>query len=171
MIKSFKVRIYPTKEQEALIWKHINCCRYIWNYMLALQEERYTNGEKHLSRFDMIKLLTLLKKDGTHDWLYEVSAATLQIACSDLSEAYSRMFDKTSKRPRFKSKKKAKPSFGISYQNFYFKNESRVKVEKIGDVRYKTFFNFPIGRGFKFSNPRISYRNNQSKNSLTCPSS
>jgi putative transposase len=129
--------------------------------MLALQEERYANDEKHLSRFDMIKLLPLLKKDGEHDWLYEVSAATLQIACSDLSEAYSRMFNKTAKKPRFKSKKKAKPSFGISSQNFYFKSEKRVNVEKIGDVKYKTSFDFPIGSGFKFSNPRISYKNNK----------
>ena len=101
MIKSFKVRIYPTKEQEALMWKHINCCRYVWNYMLALQEERYTNGEEHLSRFDMIKLLTPLKKDGEHDWLYEVSNTTLQIVCSDLSKAYSRLFNKIAKMPRF----------------------------------------------------------------------
>lgn len=129
--------------------------------MLALQEERYANDEKHLSRFDMIKLLPLLKKDGEHDWLYEVSAATLQIACSDLSEAHSRMFNKTAKKPRFKSKKKAKPSFGISSQNFYFKSEKRVNVEKIGDVKYKTSFDFPIGSGFKFSNPRISYKNNR----------
>ena len=161
MIKAFKVRIYPTKEQEALMWKHINCCRYVWNYMLALQEESYTNGEKHLSRFDMIKLLTLLKKDGTHDWLYEVSSTSLQIICSDLSDAFSRVFNKTARQPRFKSKKKAKPSFGINSQNFYFKTESLLKVEKIGDVRYKTDFNFQIGRGFKFSNPRISYKNNK----------
>jgi putative transposase len=159
VIKAFKVRIYPTKEQEASLWKHINCGRYVWNYMLALQQARYTNGEQHLSRFDLIKLLTLLKKDGEHDWLCDVSSITLQIACSDLSAAYNRMFNRAAKKPRFKSKKKAKAAFGICSQNFYFKNESQVKVEKIGYVKYKTDFNFPIGRGFKFSNPRISYKN------------
>ena len=51
MIRSFKVRLYPTKEQEELMWKHINCYRFIWNYMLALQNERYKNGEKYLSFF------------------------------------------------------------------------------------------------------------------------
>lgn len=157
MIKSFKIRIYPTKEQEALMWKHINCSRYVWNYMLALQEERYANGEKHLSSFDMMNLLKPLKKDGEHDWLYEVSATTLKIACSDLSEAYKRLFGKTAKKPRFKSKKKDKPSFGIRSERFYFDTESLLKVEKIGNVKYKTDFNFPIGRGFKFINPRIKY--------------
>ena len=159
MIKSFKIRIYPTKEQEALMWKHINCSRYVWNYMLSLQEERYANDEKHLSRFDMIKLLTTLKKDGEHEWLYEVSNTTLQIACSDLSEAYNRLFNKISKKPRFKKKKKAKPSFGIRAEHFYFKTDSLLTVEKIGNVKYKTDFNFPIGRGFKFMNPRIGYKN------------
>lgn len=62
MIKSFKVRLYPTKEQEQLMWKHVGACRYIYNYMLEKQEELYKAGEKHLSQFDMIKLLTPLKK-------------------------------------------------------------------------------------------------------------
>ena len=39
MIRSFKVRLYPTKEQEELMWKHVNCSRFIWNYMLALQDK------------------------------------------------------------------------------------------------------------------------------------
>ena len=29
MIKSFKIRLYPTKEQEQLMWKHIGACRFI----------------------------------------------------------------------------------------------------------------------------------------------
>mgnify|MGYP004525602469 FL=1 len=69
MIKSFKIRIYPTKVQEELIWKHIGCCRYIWNWMLAKQEELYAVSEKHLSAISMIKMLTPLKNDGDYVWL------------------------------------------------------------------------------------------------------
>ena len=72
MIRSFKVRLYPTKEQKELMWKHINCYRFIWNYMLALQNERYKNGEKYLLRFDMIKLITPLKKQDTYKWLNKI---------------------------------------------------------------------------------------------------
>ena len=43
MIKSYKIRIFPTKDQEQLIYKHIGCCRFIWNYMLDLQNTRYKN--------------------------------------------------------------------------------------------------------------------------------
>lgn len=75
LIKSKIIRLYPTEEQQQLMWQHINCSRYIWNYMLALQIKRHENKEKHLSAFDMNKQLTILKKDEGHQWLYEVSNA------------------------------------------------------------------------------------------------
>ena len=80
MIKSKKIRLYPTKEQEQLMWKHIGSCRYIYNYMLSKQNELYEAEEKHLSHFDMINLLKPLKNDGEHAWLSEISNASLQRA-------------------------------------------------------------------------------------------
>lgn len=163
MYKGFKVRLFPTKEQEELMWKHIGCSRFIWNYMLALQEERYKNGEKHLSRFDMIKLLTPLKKQCEYNWLNEISTVTLQITCTDLSEAYQRMFIKTAKHPKFKSKHKSKPSFPICAERFYF-NKDTVQIQKLGKVKYKSEYkvSIPIGNhAAKFINPRILYTGNK----------
>ena len=139
MIKSFKVRLYPTKEQEELMWKHIGCSRFIWNYMLDLQNERYKNGEKFLSRFDMIKLLTPLKRQDEYKWLNEVSNTTLQIVCTDLHKAFQRMFNKTAKHPKFKSKKLAKASYPVSSDNkrFYFIGD-KVNIEKLGKIKYKS---------------------------------
>lgn len=159
MIKGFKIRLYPTKEQEQLIWKHIGCCRFIWNYMLALQKERYYNGEKHLSGFDMNNLLKPLKDDGEHGWLKEVSHASLQRACSDLAEAYGRGFQKVSRFPKFKSKKKSKVAYPARCDKVLFIDTNFVKIEKLGCVRYKTDLDLPKGRGVKFSNPRISNKN------------
>ena len=31
MIKSYKVRIFPTKDQEQLIYKHIGCTLKLWS--------------------------------------------------------------------------------------------------------------------------------------------
>lgn len=156
MIKSFKIRLYPTKEQETLMWQHIGSCRYIWNYMLDLQQKRYEQGEKHLSAYDMINCLKPLKNDGEHEWLYEVSNASLQNICKDLDEAYKAFFKKRSGFPKFKSKKKSKPNYPIRCDRFYFK-DSKVTVDKIGKIKYKTDFDLPQGKGFKFTNPRISY--------------
>lgn len=158
MIKGFKIRIYPTKEQEKLIWKHIGACRFIWNYMLDLQIERHKNGEKHLSGFDMIKLLTPLKQDGEYAWLKEVSNTSLQRTCSTLAEDYNNFFKKHSGFPKFKSRKRSKPSFPVCCEKFYF-DGSTVQIQKLGRVKYKSDFEFPQGRGHKFSNVRISFIN------------
>lgn len=156
MIKSFKIRLYPTKEQEQLMWKHIGSCRYIYNYMLAKQEELYKSGEKHLSRFDMINLLKPLKNDGEHGWLYEVSNTSLQRICGDLNEAYQAFFKKRNKFPKFKSRKKSKPSFPIDAVKLWFDENNFAHIIKIGKVKFKTDFDLPIGTGHKFMNPRVS---------------
>lgn len=159
MIKSFKIRLYPTKEQEQKMWQHIGACRFVWNYMLDLQQKRYENEEKHLSRFDMIKALTPLKNEGEHKWLYDISNTTLQVACTDLSKAYDRFFKKISGFPKFKSRKRSKPSFPIR-ETIWFDGDT-AHVQKIGNVKYKTDFVLPLGTGNKFTNPRISYTNSK----------
>lgn len=156
MIKSFKIRLFPTKEQEDLMWKHISCSRFIYNYMLAKQEELYKAGEKHLSAFDMMNLLKPLKNDGEHDWLYDVSSVTLQRVCSDLNEAYQGFFKKRTGFPKFKSRKKSKPNFPVSTQGLWFDKNRNVHVSKLGIVKFNTDFELPVGAGHKYSNARIS---------------
>ena len=34
MIKAYKYRLYPTKDQEKLLLKHFGCARYIYNWGL-----------------------------------------------------------------------------------------------------------------------------------------
>lgn len=161
MIKSFKIRLYPTQDQEQLMWKHIGCCRYIWNYMLALQRQRYENGEKYLSAFDMVNQLKPLKTDGEHGWLYDVANASLVTTCRDLDKAYKEFSRKTRGHPKFKSRKRDKPSFPVRYgYKTYFLDDRFVHIEKLGRVRYRTDFEFAYGRNvLNFLNPRISNKN------------
>ena len=160
MIKGYRIRIYPTKEQEQKMWQHIGACRYIWNYMLDTQQNRYEQGEKHLSTFSMINLLKPLKNDGEHEWLYDVSSASLQRVCCDLGEAYVSFFKKKRGIPKFKSRKRSKPNFPICAENFYFKDSNMLNIEKVGKVKYKTDFSFPFGKKIqKYSNARVSYVN------------
>ena len=160
MIKSYKIRLYPTKEQEQLMRKHVGSCRFIWNWMLAKQEELYKQGEKHLSAFDMISLLKPLKKQEEFAWLYDISNTSLQTVCRDLDKAYQVFFKKISGFPKFKSRKKSKPNFPIRTDRFYFKDDEVLNIEKIGKVKYKTDFVFEYGRNAcKFTNARVSYIN------------
>ncbi len=128
--------------------------------MLAYQKERYENGEEYLSKFGMNKHLTELKQDGNHDWLSEVSIATLQTTCGDLNDAYQRFFKKTSGFPKFKSKKKVKTSFPLRNDVIYFL-EDTVHIPKADKVKYKTDYTIPLGKDIKLSNPRIAYTANK----------
>lgn len=161
MIRSFKIRLYPTKEQEQSMWKHVDCARFIYNYMLAKQEDLYKANEKHLSHFGMINLLTPLKNDGEHGWLYDVSNTTLQRVCGDLHEAYQGFFAKRTNLPKFKSKKKSKPTFPIDGVRLWFDEKHFAHIMKIGLVKFKTDFDVPVGRGCKFINPRVSNINDK----------
>lgn len=155
MIKGFKIRLYPTAEQEQKMWQHIGACRYVWNYMLAEQIRRYENGEKHLSQFDMTNLLKPLKNDGEHDWMYECSNTSYQRVCTDLDKAYKSLFKKQARKPKFKSRKKSKPSCPTREDRMSFYGNC-VQLEKIGRVKYKTDFEMPQGTGHKFSDARVS---------------
>lgn len=159
MYKGYTIRIYPTKNQEELLRKHIGCCRYIWNHMIEVQKTRYQNGEKYLNHFGMIKLISSIKKE--YEWLNEVSNHSLQLICKDVNIAYQRFFKKISNYPRFKSKKRSKLSYPVRCDRFYFKN-GYVKVEKLGKIKYKADYpNLNLEELSKFSNARISNENDK----------
>lgn len=141
------------------MWQHIGSCRYIWNYMLSVQEQRYADNESHLSAYEMINLLKPLKNDGEHDWLYDVSNTSLQIICRDLDKAYKSLFKGISRAPKFKSRRHSKAKFPIR-ATFYLKDDKILCIEKLGKVRYKTDFDLPKGKGAaKYTNPRIENAN------------
>lgn len=156
MIRSYKIRLFPTQEQEAKMWQHIGASRYIWNYMLAEQQRRYEAGEKHMSAFDMNKFLTIIKKQPENEWMKNICSNMLYRSCADLARSYDNFFKKKARHPRFKSRKKDKPSFPLRDAiGFVWFEEGVVHLPKLGKVAYKTNYTIPLGRDKKFSNPRI----------------
>jgi putative transposase len=161
MIKSYEVRLLPNQEQEQLLWKHINVSRFIWNFGIAHQEERYKNSEKHLGAYALRKVLIELKQQKEYEWIKEISSHTVSTICLDLESAYKRFFKKQNNRPKFKKKDRCKNSFPARQNKFYFKNNCAV-IEKVGKVRYQTNYKLPQGRDvYNFSNPRIKYENDK----------
>ena len=160
MIKGFKIRLYPTKEQEQLIWKHIGTSRWLYNHLLAEQTRRYENHERHMTAFDMNKYVTQLKNTDECGWLSQVNTHALYRVCADVAQAYENFFKKRAQLPRFKSRKRSKASFplrgGVGIVWF---DDNTTHLPSLGRVRYKTDFDFPKGRGVKFSNPRVSNKN------------
>ena len=156
MIRSLKIRLYPTKEQEILMNKHIDACRFWYNYMLELQNKRFERHEEILSRFEMCGLITVAKKNPEYQWLKEIGTHSLQIVCRDLDCAYTNMFCGRANRPKFKSKKKAKRVFPIDQEILWFDKKHLAHISKIGKVKFKTDYDLPVGTSAKFTNARVS---------------
>ena len=151
MILSKKIRIIPNAEQEQQLWKSVGTARFIYNWTLAKQEENYKNGGKFISNNDLRKEITILKKDEL-PWLNEVSNNVAKQAVKDGCEAYKRFFKGLADKPRFKSRRKAKPSFYNDTSKLKVKSKM-VLIEKVGWI--KTTEQVPMN--VKYTNPRVSF--------------
>ena len=152
MIKSVKIRLLPTKEQELLMFKTIGCSRFAYNWALNRSNELYKLGEKY-SMANIRKEFTQLKKQDEFKWLNEVSNKAMAESMRNLDKAFKSFFKKKSQYPKFKSKRKSKQSFYVRYDSLYFKNNV-CNIEKIGKVKFKTNYNIP---DCKYMNPYCSY--------------
>ena len=151
MILSKKIRLKPDKTQESLLWKSTGTARFIYNWTLGRQKENYENGGKFISDNDLRKEITQLKKTEL-SWLSEVSNNVAKQAVKDACNSYKSFFKNQTGFPKFKSKKKAKPSFYNDTSKLKVK-EFSVLIEKVGWV--KTAEQVPID--VKYTNPRISF--------------
>lgn len=104
IFKSFKFRLYPTKDQEILLAKHFGACRFVFNHYLNKRKETYIEDKKPLNYYDNSNDLTSLKKNDEFIWLKEINAQSLQSSLRNLDVAYGKFFKKQSKFPRFKNK-------------------------------------------------------------------
>lgn len=174
-----KVRLYPTAEQEKMMYQHYGGMKFVYNWGLGNNIEYYKATGKTKSAATLGKELTQLKKEAEYSWLNEVSAATLKEALRDLQNAYSKFFETQNKtkgfskskikraamynkkltnydligHPKFKTKKKSDIKFYTRYDKLAFA-DGFAKLEIIGKVKYKS--NLPIPEG-KYSNPRIKF--------------
>ncbi len=118
MLKAFKYFISPTKEQSILLSKHIGSVRFLYNLALETKQIAYASKRVNLSRYDLQKQLTDLKKEC--EWLSEVNSQSLQVALMNLDAAYLRFFKGQADFPTFK-KKSNKGSFNVP-QNVTLEN-------------------------------------------------
>ncbi|MDV3427622.1 MAG: helix-turn-helix domain-containing protein, partial [Bacillota bacterium] len=155
--KGFKYRIYLNKSQQMQVELFFNAKRFVWNYFLKLNMDRFQNKQKILSYNQMSTLLTQFKKD--NPWLKQCEKSVLQNTLKDLSIAYTKFFkgsmkytDKTlqkakrtgkhltfydlDKHPKFKSYKNNYQSCKINFTNNNIRvEEKEIKYTSTGKYR------------------------------------
>ena len=92
MLKAYKYRIYPTKEQEVFFSKTFGCVRFVYNKMLAERKEIYELYKDNKEELKNQKLPTPAKYKTEFEWLKEVDSLALANAQMNLDKAYKNFF-------------------------------------------------------------------------------
>ena len=165
MIKSIKVRLHPKNKQLTKLFQYANCSRFAYNWTIDRERENHNSGNKFLSDNELRKEFTQLKKREDYKWLNHVSNNVPKQSIKDACNAYKRFFKGQCRYPKFKSKKRSKPSFYQDTSKIKF-TDTHVKVEgfSMNNRRNKQRLNWirlcekgRIPPNVKYTNPRFTY--------------
>lgn len=107
MLRAYKYRLNPNKEQIAMIEQTIGCCRLVYNIGLQVKIEAYRANGTKLSHYDLCYQLAEMKQD--YKWLHEVDSQSLLASLKSLDEAFIGFY-RGKGYPKYKSKR-GKQSF------------------------------------------------------------
>lgn len=103
LICAAKCRAYPNKSQSKAIRHTLDCCRYVYNHMVARNNKVYERRKEHLSYIAMQNLLPKMK--GYLPWLKDADSQALKYACRQVDTAFQKFFKYETGYPNFHSKR------------------------------------------------------------------
>ena len=163
--KTYKVMLLPNNKQETKLFQFAGASRFIYNWTLEQEQKAYKENNKFLFDGELRKTLTKLKKQEDYRWLQSISNDVIKQAVKDACNAYKSFFNHKSSYPKFKSKRKSKPSFYQDTSKIQF-TSTHVKLEKISNKikKNRRTLNWiklaekdRIPTNVKYYNPRITY--------------
>lgn len=157
--------LHPNNKQRTTLFQCFRVSRFAFNWALGRQQENYKNGGKFISAFDLEKEFGQLKKLPEYAWLNQYSSVIPLMSIMDACNAYKNFFNGNNDFPKFKGKKKSKPSFYVHSGKIEF-TDTHVKLMKLSDSTRKNRRKLnwvrlaEVGRvptNCKYSNPRVTF--------------
>ena len=131
MIKAHKIRLHPTPEQAVYFAKAAGTSRCVWTWALAEWNRHYETGEKPTT-LKLKKQFNEIRRE-QFPWTWEVTKNASDQPFLDLGKAFTAFFAGNARRPRFKSKKRSKPSFYLANDQLEL-GDHRIWIPKLGWV-------------------------------------
>lgn len=166
MIKTIKVMLCPNNKQRTKLFECAGTARYAYNWTLWYQQTNYDFGYSFVNDIELRRILTVLKQSNPKfRWLNDYSNNIVKQAVKDACKAYKNFFSGIAKYPKFKSKRKSKPSFYADTSKIKF-TETHVILEKLTESKKKSKQKFnavklaeknKIPVNAKYSNPRVTF--------------
>lgn len=162
MLKAYKYRLHPNKQQEKQIHKTFGCCRFVYNQTLNYRKDKYEDYKQSMSKIDCNNYVNqILKKE--YEWLKEVDKFALSNSIYNMDSAYQKFFNEHSGFPKFKSKRDNKKSYKTNFTNNNIEvsfDNNKIKLPKlkwinakvhrkfIGQIKSATISQVPSGKYF-----------------------
>lgn len=156
-ILAHKIALDPSPTQRVALAKAAGCARVAYNWGLAEWTRQY-DAHKTDPSLPKPKGATLRKqwnsvKHELFPWMSESPKDANIEALFDLEKAFKSFFEKRTKYPKFHSKRKNAPSFGVSNDKFRFDGK-KVRLPVIGWVKTREFLRF----SGKILSGRVTYQ-------------
>ena len=133
VLRAYKYRIYPNKEQQVYLAKTFGCTRLVYNLMLSERIDTYNKYKDNKEELKKQKHPTPAQYKKEYEFLKEVDSLALANAQMNLNKAYKNFFrDKSVGFPKFKSKRTNRHSFTTNNQKgtIYIEN-GYIKIPKL----------------------------------------
>jgi putative transposase len=131
--KAYRYRLLPTPAQAGVLRQFAGAKRWCYNWALARRKAHYQATGTTLSYQALAAELTALKREPATAWLREMDSQALQQALRDLDRAFVNFFARRARFPRFKAKKRERPSFRIPQRVIIV--DGQLSVPKVGLVK------------------------------------
>jgi len=130
MLKAYKFRLYPNKEQRIYLAKTFGCVRFVYNRMLAEKIKSYEEN-KDLD-IKVVKYPTPAQYKSEFEWLKEVDSLALANAQMNLDKAYKNFFrDRSVGFPKFKKKTNTNNYTTNNQKGTVYIGNNHIKVPKL----------------------------------------
>ncbi len=137
MFKTFKYRLYPSKNQERLLEQTLETCRRWYNACLAERKEAWEGERRSVGKFEQLAKVKTYRRE--NPYAGQVHSHVLQVVTADLDKAFQAFFRRvkageTPGYPRFRGRDRF-DSFGFKeYGNGFKLDGRRLKLSGIGRV-------------------------------------
>ena len=144
MLKAYKYRIYPNKQQEEQIQKTFGCCRFVYNQLLVYRNNKYNQYKESMNKISCNNYCNqVLKKK--YEWLREADKFALTNSIYNMDSAYQKFFKEHTGYPKFKNKKNDKKSYTTNFTTGNIKvlfDENKIKLPKLKLLKAKVHRSF-----------------------------
>ena len=155
----------PNNKQKTKLFECAGLARFAYNWAIGYEKKNYKSNNTFISDCDLRRTFTVMKSEEEYKWLNNYNNNITKQAIKDAVNAYQNFFKYKANYPKFKSKRKTKPSFYVDSCKIQF-TETHVRLEKLTASRKanKQKFNFVrlaeanrIPTNAKYYNPRVTY--------------